>query len=42
VVAFYEDRMLVAGSEPAEGQLEMFEPGAEVVFRCVDIGRKKC
>ncbi len=42
VVAFYEDRMLVAGSEPAEGQLEMFEPGAEVVFRCVDIGKKKC
>ena len=38
VVAFYEDRRLVTGSDLPEVQLEMFEPGAEVVFRCVDIG----
>ena len=40
VVAFYEDRRLVAGSDLPEVQLEMFEPGAEVVFRCVDIGER--
>ncbi len=37
VVAFYEDRRL-AGLD-SNGQVENFEPGAEVVFRCVDIGK---
>jgi hypothetical protein len=37
VVAFYEDRKLTGLD--SNGQVETFEPGAEVVFRCVDIGK---
>ncbi len=37
VVAFYEDRRLTGLD--SNGQVENFEPGAEVVFRCGDIGK---
>ena len=37
VVAFFEDRRLTGLD--GNGQVEMFEPGAEVVFRCTDIGK---
>ena len=36
VVAFADDRQLTTSPD---GHLEMFEPGAEVIYRCVDIGK---
>ena len=35
LVAFHDDRELLSSDEGVEN----FEPGAELVFRCVDIGR---
>ncbi len=36
IVAFHGDRRL---NQAAEGQTEHFEPGTELVYRCVDIGK---
>ena len=36
IVAFHGDRRL---NQVAEGQTEHFEPGTELVYRCVDIGK---